>query len=287
MGLEVSGIVHSVGRDVPSHLAQGTHVAALLPGGGYAQYAVAHHGHVMPLPRDPHTDRYSITLEQAAAIPEVWCTAYLNLCLIGRLQEKRSVLIHAGASGVGIAAIQIAKMLGIGVIATTSSTAKCDSCVQHGATLAIDYTKGVWANELLQHCPDGVELILDSIGASYFRDNVRVLGTDGHLVCIGLQGGSSLVTEMGVELSEMLWKRATVSFSTLRSRTTEFKSHLCSELLHFTDQMQKFSDGSLSVAIDRVFEWNDVEQAHRWMAENRNIGKILLKVSRGDRQHAT
>jgi tumor protein p53-inducible protein 3 len=266
IGLEMAGIVEKVGERVTGW-KEGDRVSALLAGGGYAEKVVIPAEMGMRIPE-------GMSFEQAAAIPEAFLTAYLNLVDIGQLASEEHVLIHAGASGVGTAAIQIAKAIGANSIVTAGSAEKLQRCTALGANYTVNYKEADFS-EKVQEVTNrkGVQLILDFVGASYWDANMKSIGLDGRWIFVGSLGGREV---SNVNLGPFLQKRIQFVGSTLRSRTTDFKIALTRSFESFS--REKFANGELSPIIDRVFDWHDVAEAHRYMESNQNIGKIVLKV---------
>lgn len=264
MGLEVAGIVERLGEGVGStHL--GERVAALLPGGGYAQYVVVPEKMLLPVPD-------SLSLTEAAAIPEVFYTAYLNLFLEGECREGETVLVHAAASGVGTAAVQLCKAFGTTVLGTASQ-AKLSFLDELGIDLAIDRDNEDFAarvDEFTDH--EGVDLILDPVGGNYFPKNLHLLRERGRLVIIGLLSGA----EADISLGRLLRKRLKVIGSVLRSRSTEEKIAITSRFLR--DVWPLFSDNRLHAVVDEVLPITDVARGHQLLEENKTIGKVILVV---------
>jgi tumor protein p53-inducible protein 3 len=266
MGLEVAGVIQEVGKDEDKWKV-GDEVMCLLPGGGYAQYATCHRGSIMRIPK-------GFDFVKAAAISEVFLTAYQTLFQIGRLGKGKSVLIHAGASGVGTAAIQLAKTIGCDKILTTSSGKKTDICKQWGATLAIDYNSTPeWEKTVMEHAPKGIDVILDPVGANYFHQNCHVLGEDGKIVYIAFMSGSMIEK---FNLLSLFRKRGSIHFSTLRARTEDYKADL---VRSFSDQfLSKYETGELKPVIDTVMKLEDIQLAHKRVETNESAGKIILTV---------
>jgi len=266
LGLEMAGVVEWVAPKC-SDWRPGDRVFGLLPGGGYAEYALIPEAMAMPIPEN-------FSFEEAAAIPEVFLTAYQTLFWLGNFQKKEVVLIHAGASGVGTAAIQLAGEKGATVIITAGSERKLAACREIGAKMAINYKEGPFAPKVLEATENrGVNLILDFIGAAYWEQNLSVLATDGRLVLIAMLGGA--IVER-LDLRILLKKRIQITATTLRARSQDYKIRLVRDLSEFA--LPRFKDGRLKPAIDRIFPWEEVVQAHRYMEENKNIGKIVLKI---------
>ncbi len=265
LGLEASGIIKEVGKNVKSYKI-GDKVMALLAGGGQAEYVAVHQNLAMSIPPN-------ITLEQAAAIPEVFLTAYQALFLESKTPPSATVLIHAGASGVGTAAIQLAKAKECTVI-TTSSTAKLATCKQLGANLAIDYTTQNFDKEVIDYTNGkGVNIILDFIGAPYFEQNLKSIALDGTLMMISVMGGIKLER---LNLYPILSKRVTVKGTTLRARTIGYKKELITAF--FNDFEADLASSKIAPVIDSVFSWQEIKKAHTYMEANKNKGKVVLKV---------
>jgi len=258
LGMELAGEVVAVGARA-SGFSVGDRVMALVGGGGYADFATAPAAHCMPIPA-------RLSYSEAAAIPEAFLTAYNNMVEIGGLIATDTVLIHAGASGVGLAAIQIAKLIGATVI-VTASAGKHQICLEHGADRAIDYKTQNFADML-----EGVDLIIDFIGAAYWDDNLRVLNKWGRLVFVGLMGGA--VKE--VNFAQIMKKRLTISGSTLRDRSYERKSTLVARFWQWA--MPHFERGTLKPTVWRALPLEQVATAHELMRENQNAGKIVLTI---------
>ncbi|WP_044641059.1 NAD(P)H-quinone oxidoreductase [Risungbinella massiliensis] len=267
LGLEVSGEIVETGDRVTDWKV-GDRVCTLLPGGGYAEYAVAPTNMLISIPDE-------MNYEEAAAIPEVFLTAYQSLFWIGRLQEGEGVCIHAGASGVGTAAIQLAKAKGAKVIVTVGSKEKQQFCKELGAELAILYKEQDFAEEILSYTNSlGVDLILDFVGANYWEQNLRCLAMDGRLVLISFLSGAKLEK---TSLAPLLSKRLQVTGTTLKTRDLAYKSELVHDLQSFVSVGLK--DGSIRPIIHQVYDWTEVQRAHEEMEENRNIGKLILRVT--------
>jgi tumor protein p53-inducible protein 3 len=264
LGLELAGIVDEVGSKV-SKWEKGDRVFGLLEGGGYAEYALLSENMAMAIP-----EAFSFT--QAAAIPEVFLTAFQALFWIGKLEAGEIVLIHAGASGVGTAAIQLAKAKRATVVVTAGSDEKCEACKELGADFAINYKTTNFVEAIAAQYGDSkINLILDFIGAPYWEGNLKALALDGRLVIISTMGGAKLDQ---TSLGYLMMKRLTVSGTTLRSRTLEYKEALTQDFSSWA--LEIFEKGELKPVVDSVFAIEDVQEAHRYMEENRNIGKIVL-----------
>ncbi len=265
LGLEISGVVSAVSEDVQGWSA-GDRVMALLPGGGYAERAAVPGGLLMRLPDD-------WSFAQGAAVPEAWLTAFLNLFIEGRLAAGESVLIHAGASGVGTAAIQMARAAGAVVFATAGSPEKLEACRRFGAALAIDYRHQDFAVEIKAYSAGrGVDLILDPVGAAYLHRNIEALAPGGRLVNIGVMGGRRAEIDLGMVLGRSL----RLIGSRLRHRPLPEKIGI---IRQFEERFWPLlTDGRLTPVIDRVFPITEAGAAHEYVRENRNIGKVILEI---------
>ncbi|WP_440896604.1 NAD(P)H-quinone oxidoreductase [Amphibacillus sp. Q70] len=266
LGVEVAGVVEKSNPN--SNIDKGTRVMGLVSGGAYAEYALIPSDRAMVIPDN-------LSYEQAAAIPEVFLTAYQTLFWLGNLQEDETVLIHAGGSGVGTAAIQLAKQLkGANVIITAGTTEKLNTAKTLGASYCINYKEQAFDQEVLQATDDrGVDLILDFIGASYWEKNLASLSVDGRWVLIGTLGGSTVEQ---VSLTELMTKRIQLTGTLLTPRNDQYKAKLATEFIAETSKL--FKNNQLKPVIDRVFNFDQMSQAHEYMEENKNIGKIIVKL---------
>jgi tumor protein p53-inducible protein 3 len=267
LGLEIAGEVVEAGTAC-NRFKKGDKVFGLLPGGGYAEYAVINESMAMPVPEN-------LSMEEAAAIPEVFMTAYQALFWLGKLQPNERALIHAGASGVGTAAIQLARAQKAEVLITASEW-KLHACKELGAHKTINYQdKEVpFEDEVLAYTNnEGVDVIVDFIAGPYFNQNINCLRTDGRLIILASLGGGK-VDEL--DLRKILIKRLQVIGSTLRSRTQDYQIKLTQDMISFA--MPHFKSGAIKPVIDSVYDWQDVAEAHRYMEQNKNIGKIVLRV---------
>ncbi len=265
LGLECAGTVSEVGAGVTGWRV-GDRVMALLAGGGYAEEVVVDAGSVLPVPA-------SLPLEEAAGVPEVFLTAYLNLFELGGLGAGGTALVHGGGSGVGTAAIQLCKAAGVRVFVTAGSDAKCQRCRELGADLAVNYRTDSFA-ERVQDATDGrgVDVVLDPIGASYLADNLKSLAVGGRLVVIGLMGG----VKAELSLAVLLARRLSVIGSTLRSRPVEEKAAILSGFQRrFGPDLEA---GRIRPVIDRIVPLEAVADAHRAMKASEHFGKIVLRI---------
>ena len=265
LGLEMAGTIVAVGEDV-SGWRVGQRVCALLPGGGYAEWVTVPAGMLMPLP-----DGWSWAA--GAAVPEVWFTAFVNLFQEGNLQPGERVLIHAGASGVGTAAIQLARVSGAEALVTAGAAHKLHVCRELGATVAINYKEEDFQEVVMAATNnEGVDLILDPVGGPYLARNLALLRRFGRLVSIGLLGGP--MGEFNMAL--LLRNRLRVIGSTLRSRPIV-------EKINITRQFEErfwplLRAGQLKPILDKTFAIEEAQAAHAYVAQNRNIGKVILAV---------
>lgn len=265
LGLEMAGEVVEVGPAV-TRWQVGDRVCGLLGGGGYAQYAVINQDMALPIPD-------GMGYAEAAAIPEVFMTAFQSLIWLGELQAAERVLIHAGGSGVGTAAIQIAREKGAEVI-VTASTPKHDLCRELGASLTIDYKKEDFKEAVMAYTQgQGVDVVLDFVAGPYFQSNLELLQTDGRLIMLALLGGGNLSE---ANLTPILRRRLQIIGSTLRNRSQSYKAQLTQALHAFA--WARFQKGHLRPIIDRVMPWQEVAAAHRIMEANQNAGKIVLEI---------
>ncbi|USK81166.1 NAD(P)H-quinone oxidoreductase [Peribacillus frigoritolerans] len=267
LGIEVSGEVVETGEG--ANIQTGTRVMGLVNGGGYAQYALMPADRAMKIPDN-------LSFEEAAAIPEVFLTAYQTLFLLGELTDQETVLIHAGGSGVGTAAIQLVKKLTKAKIITTAgSKEKLDFCQSLGADICINYKEQSFDEEILKATNNqGVDVILDFIGASYWEKNLKSIKTDGRWVLIGILGGT--VVEK-VNLMEILLKRVQLKGTLLTPRSDEYKKELTEEFVK--KAMPLFRKNEIKAIVDHVFPFEEVQRAHEHMEANKNVGKIILQVN--------
>lgn len=244
--------------------AQGARVMGIVPGGGYAQYVSVHHTHLIPIPDQ-------LSYEEAAAIPEVWETAFQLTHTIGHISAGQRVLIHAAASGVGTALIQLVKDAGALGYATCGSDDKVQKCLEYGAHAACNY-KTTDFSEWLQSAK--ADLILDPILASNFSKNLASLNLDGKWVVYGALGGISVDN---INFRDLLNKRASLEFTLLRTRTDEYKAELVAEMKR-KGVFEKFGSGIFKPVLHRVLEWGEVQEAHRILGANEAVGKVVLTV---------
>jgi tumor protein p53-inducible protein 3 len=256
LGLEAAGEVEGTGEKV----------FFLLSGGGYAEKVAVPSAMLMPVPA-------RLSLAEAAAIPEAWFTAYLNLFHEGGLKAGERLLVHAAASGVGTAAIQLAKRAGCSVVATARSEKKCEALSALGADLVVDTSRQEFLSRIeAKFGKDSVDLVLDSVGGPLFSPNIRSLRRGGRIVLIASMAGPGAE----IDLRAVLSKRLRIIGSTLRSRVLEEKIALTGAFVR--DVLPAFADGSLAPVIDCAYPLRNAAEAHRRMAANENVGKIVLLV---------
>ncbi|HKA04791.1 MAG TPA: NAD(P)H-quinone oxidoreductase [Acidimicrobiales bacterium] len=262
-GLEFAGRVAATGARTVDW-EPGDAVMGIVGGGAYAERLVVHERQVMAVP-------LHVAVTDAAAIPEVFITAWDALVLQGGLTSGRWALVHAGGSGVGTAAIQIARAIGARV-AVTASTGKLARCRDLGANLAIERSPHDWLGELREHVAGGVDVVLDVVGGDEVDHNVDALGLKGRIVQVGtLTGGGR------ADVSKLMRKRAAVIGTLLRARPIEEKISVTQRFAH--EVLPLFDVGALHPVIDRRFPLAEAAEAHRYMESNANVGKILLDVS--------
>ncbi len=267
LGLECAGEISAVG-DAVSQWQVGDRVCALLAGGGYAETVVCHADHVLPIPA-------GFSFSDAAALPEVFATAWLNLFMLAELKPGQKALLHAGASGVGTAAIQLCKAMGNPVFVTVGDQTKLDTCLQLGADGGHVRSDGEFENAVKTWAgKSGVSAILDPVGGNYLEQNVRCLDTDGSLVIIGLMGGRSAPLDIG----RLLVKRIRVVGSTLRSRDDSSKAEIITQLKQRIWPL--FDSGAIKPIIHSRFPIEEADAAFALVASNQTIGKVILELPR-------
>lgn len=264
LGLECAGVVRAVGSNV-SGVQVGDRVCALLAGGGYAEEVVVDAGAVLPI-----ADGMSFV--EAAALPEVLITAWLNVYREAGLQPGERVVIHAGGSGVGTAAIQLLHRSGHPVFVTVGSDEKLARCLQLGASAGANRHHGSWLPAVRDWAGGGVDVILDPVGAGYLHDNMMSLNTNGRLVVIGLLGGRMAELDMG----RLLVKRLRVVGSVLRSRSVAEKREIVSAIK--ADVWPDVCKGHIRPIIDRVLSIDAAEEAHALLQRNETFGKVVLTI---------
>jgi putative PIG3 family NAD(P)H quinone oxidoreductase len=264
-GLEIAGSVVALGSGV-GELAIGDAVTALVTGGGYAEYCVAPVPQCLPIPQ-------GLSPVEAACLPETFFTVWSNVFDRGGLRAGETFLVHGGSSGIGTTAIQMAKAFGARVFATAGSAEKCRACEALGAERAIDYREEDFVQAVKQATgKKGVDVILDMVGGDYVQRNISALAPDGRLCTIAFLGGS----KVEVDLLPMMLKRITISGSTLRARSVEFKAAIARDL---RDQVwPRIASGEIKPVVHATFPLAEAAEAHRLMESSAHIGKIALTV---------
>ena len=266
LGLECSGIVEEVGGQV-ENLIKGDEVCALLAGGGYAEKVSVPSGQVLKVPK-------GFSFEQAAALPEVFATAYFNLYMEANLSEGEKTLIHAGASGVGTAAIQICKAKGNPCFVTAGTKEKISRCIELGAEGGTVRNEENFADAVAKWTDNnGVQVILDPVGANYLEDNMKSLTLEGRLVMIGLMGGAKTSINLGL----LMMKRLRIIGSTLRAQPIPKKTEIMNNLNE--NIWPLLESGDIKPIIDTVIPIEEVDKAHELMESNQTYGKVILKVN--------
>jgi putative PIG3 family NAD(P)H quinone oxidoreductase len=268
LGLECSGTIAALGGSVAGW-SVGDEVCALLSGGGYAELVAVPVGQLMPVP-------HGLSLVDAAALPEVACTVWSMVFgpQAGRLQPGETFLVHGGSSGIGTMAIQLAHNKGARVFTTASTPRKLAMCRELGADVAINYREEDFVERIAAETGgDGVDVILDNMGASYLPRNVAALATGGRLIVLGLQGGRKGELDLGA----MLTKRATVHAAGLRARPAAQKALIVAETAVAVWPLVEA--GAVRPVIDRTLTLDDVVEAHELVESSEHIGKVLMRVS--------
>ncbi len=263
-GLEISGVIQSVGKDVVG-FSVGDRVCALTNGGGYAEFCAVPVTQVLPIPEN-------LNFIEAAAIPETFFTVWANLFDIGKASKDDVVLIHGGASGIGTTALALCEALGIKALSTVGHDDKVNLLSKYGEI--INYKKVDFEKEVLSRTNgNGVDVILDIVGAPYFNKNINLLKKDGRLVIIGYMGGR-IVEQF--DLQEVMLKRATISGSTMRGRSPEEKQAIAKNLIEKVWPL--IESGMCKPTIHKVFNLSDVVKAHETLDNGDHIGKVVLSL---------
>jgi NADPH2:quinone reductase len=264
-GLEVAGEVAAVGSSTKMWKV-GDKVCALVHGGGYSEYCVTPEVTALPVPK-------GLTFTQAASLPETFFTVWGNVYARAKLAPGEALLVQGGSSGIGVTAIQMAKATGNRVFATAGSDEKCAACVRLGAEKAFNYKTQDWAAELkAATVGKGVNVVLDMVGGDYFPKELKALADDGRLVFIAFLRGPK--TEL--DINELMRRRLTVSGSTLRPRTVEFKGYLAKNLREKIWPL--IEAGRIRPEIYKTFSLENAHEAHRLMESSQHIGKLVLTV---------
>jgi NADPH:quinone reductase len=263
LGLEVSGTVVGLGEGAGGRFGMGAELCALVPGGGYATYALVNEANAMPVPK-------GVSLEDAAGIPETFMTVWTNVFERAGLKPGEVFLVHGGSSGIGTTAIMMAKALGARVFATAGSDEKCNACKELGAEVAINYRTQDFVEVIKAQTKGGADVILDMVGGSYIPRNIAAAARDGRIVSIAFLEGSKIE----VDFMPVMLKRLTLTGSTLRIRPVAEKAAICRALeAQIWPHIEK---GSIRPRIFARFPLEKAADAHRLLESSAHIGKILL-----------
>jgi NADPH:quinone reductase len=263
-GLEISGTVVQVGEESARWKA-GDRVCALVSGGGYAEYCSVPGGQCLPVPEN-------LSFAEAASLPETFFTVWSNVFDRGRLAAGESLLVHGGSSGIGVAAIQLAKAWGAKVYVTVGTREKCIFCEALGADKAINYRTEKFKDVLRLLELNGVDVILDMVGADYTHDNLEILAEEGRLVQINHMKGE----EVSINLGRIMKKRLTITGSTLRARTPDFKASVARNLEK--NVWPWLTSGKVKPVVFKTFPLENALEAHQLMETSEHMGKIVLSV---------
>lgn len=261
-GLEASGVVAAVGPGV-SRWQIGDQVCALLPGGGYADYATTHEDHALRVPE-------GLSMAEAAALCETLFTVYSNVFARGQLKAGEVLLVHGGSSGIGTTAIQLATLFGARVFATAGSATKCEACEALGAVRAINYRDEDFVE--VMKAAGGADVVLDMVGGDYLQRNLSVLKDDGRLVQIAFLQGA----KVAVNFAQLMMRRLTITGSTLRPQSSLAKARIADDLRRAVWPLIEV--GRYRPVMDRVFPLEEAADAHRRMESSQHIGKMVLKL---------
>ena len=267
-GLEVSGTVVAIGEGAAPEMLN-RRVCALVSGGGYAEYCLAHAGHCLHVP-------HGMDMAAAAAIPETLFTVWHNVFERGWARDGETLLVHGGTSGIGTMAIQLAKEFGLSVVTTAGSEDKCEAARRIGADLAINYKTQDFVEKVNAFTDGrGADVVLDMVSGDYVQRNLDCLAVDGRHVTIAVLGG----LKAEINMAKLMSKRQTMTGSTLRPRSDEFKALLADEI--YNHAWPLFEDGTIAPVMDEIFPLAEVSAAHARMEAGDHIGKIVLKVGNG------
>ncbi len=266
-GLECAGVVAGIGPGV-ARWAVGDEVCALLPGGGYAEYALTHADHVLPVPK-------GLSMVEAAGLCETFFTVWVNVFARGGLKAGERLLVHGGSSGIGTTAIQLAKARGARVYVTVGSEQKAQACLALGADAAINYKTQDFVEEIKRLTGDGVDMVLDMVGGEYLPRDVACLRPDGRLVMIAFLGGA--VAELN--FAQVMVKRIQITGSTLRPRSPDAKAEIAQALEEEVWPM--IAAGRIKPVIDTTFPLAEAAKAHARMESSGHIGKLILTMADG------
>jgi len=271
-GLEVAGTIVAAGNAVTG-LQVNQSVCALVAGGGYAEYVTAPATQCLPIPN-------GLSIVEAASLPETYFTVWSNVFDRARLTEGETILVHGGSSGIGTTAIQLCSALGFDVLTTAGTEEKCQICEELGAKKSINYRTEEFSTSVKSITNQkGVDVILDMVAGDYLQRNLECLADDGRLVIIAFLGG----VKATINMTDILRRRLTVTGSTLRPRSEEFKQKIAVNLLKYVWPL--FENKQIKPLIYRSFALEDAAQAHRLMESSVHIGKIVLEVNSEDERN--
>ncbi|KQM21830.1 NAD(P)H-quinone oxidoreductase [Novosphingobium sp. Leaf2] len=264
-GLELSGTVVALGEGV-TQLLPGARVCALVTGGGYAQYCLAKAAHCLPVPD-------GLPMNQAAALPETLFTVWHNVFERGYAREGETLLVHGGTSGIGTMATMLGRHFGLTVIVTCGSAAKCAAALKIGAHHAIDYKATDFVEEVSRLTEGrGVDVVLDMVAGNYVARNLKCMAVDGRHVTIAVQGG----TQAEINMAVVMARRYTLTGSTMRARSDDFKALLAHEILECAWPLVE--NGALRPVMDMRFPLDQAAAAHARMEGGDHVGKIVLEA---------
>jgi len=265
LGLEAAGRVAELGAGV-TEWKVGDQVTALVPGGAYAEYCVTNQRHALPIPE-------GLTLAEAAGLPETWFTVWANLIDGAHLKAGERLLIHGGSSGIGLAAVGLARLVGARPFVTVGNADKVEFCHAFGAEVAIDYRREDFVARIKQVTDQqGVDVVLDMVGGAYLQKNVSVLKRDGRLVLISFLQGS----KVEFDFMPVMIKRLTITGSTMRPRSVEEKARIRDALLR--EVWPALASGRVRVYVFAIYPLEKVAEAHRIMEGRQHVGKVILQV---------
>jgi NADPH:quinone reductase len=264
-GLEIAGVIVALGEGC-FRWKIGERVCALVTGGGYAEYCVAPEGQCLPVPD-------VLSYPEAASLPETFFTVWTNVFDRGQLKPGESLLVHGGSSGIGVAAIQLAKAWGAVVYTTAGNEEKCSFCEKMGADKAVHYGMERFKDVITKlTMGKGVNVVLDMIGGTYTQDNLDILSDEGRLVLINFMKGD----EVKIKLSSIMRKRLTITGSTLRNRDAAFKKEIAHKLEEYV--WPWLTSGKVKPTVYKTFHFHEAADAHRLMESSKHMGKIVVLV---------
>ena len=269
LGVEFGGTVEEIGPDCGNDFKVGDRVFSLVYGGAYAEKVSVSEKMLMHMPEN-------LSFEEAAGTPETYYTALQAVDLLGDVQKGKTVLIHAGASGVGLSAIQIAKTLGASkVFATAGSDEKCKICESVGADVGINYKTTDFATVIEKETNGkGVDIIVDMVGRDYWARNIQIAGVDSRIVIVAMLSGGQIDD---FNLRQLMGKRIGILTTTLRTREVDYQINLRNR---FVERMlPALANGEAKTIVDKVYDWKNVSEAHKRMEANANAGKIICTIS--------